>query len=486
MESSRKQKKEGNTTRFTLCILHNCAKNPHLRQHLRDLDTVRVLSRYMHGADTEMKLVILLTLSYIMDEDDNNSVLANCDEMLFLLEGIGGASGSKLHIFQNWHLHELLQGVMNLAKNEDNKKLLVEMDALRYLKPVIKDGNDNEKLLAMKTTWQLAFAEENKTKIKEDGELMKLVHGAKNDWPADSEMSTCARGILFVLNIDSITKSSEDLTLLEFTQQTTSGDRQRPGHVMISYQHFSRDILKKVCRYLRQRQYRVWMDVDSIGGHSSTLEAMAKAVEDADAVLLCMSEHYKDSANCRLEAEYAFDKGKVMIPLLMQKGYKPDGWLGILKGSKLYIDFSGKYSFEEQIQKLLAELGGRGRDPGLEVVDGPVVCENSSILMAPSIPVKAKTSSSQRGVGQWSPSEVAQWLQSHRLQGCQHLQNLSGENLVCLQKLRREVPEFFFNFLKQDFELSSFDLLHFSDAVDQAAHVTVCCTSQGHKDVILS
>lgn len=42
----------------------------------------------------------------------------------------------------------------------------VYVDALRYLKPVIKDGNDNEKLLAMKTTWQLAFAEENKTKIK--------------------------------------------------------------------------------------------------------------------------------------------------------------------------------------------------------------------------------------------------------------------------------------------------------------------------------
>lgn len=81
-----------------------------------------------------MKLVILLTLSYIMDEDDNNSVLANCDEMLFLLEGIGGASGSKLHIFQNWHLHELLQGVMNLAKNEDNKKLLVEMGILLIYK----------------------------------------------------------------------------------------------------------------------------------------------------------------------------------------------------------------------------------------------------------------------------------------------------------------------------------------------------------------
>lgn len=39
------------------------------------------------------------------------------------------------------------------------------------------------------------------------------------------------------------------------------------------------------------------MDIDNIQG--STLQAMAEAVEQADAVLMCMSEKYKESPNCR-------------------------------------------------------------------------------------------------------------------------------------------------------------------------------------------
>ncbi len=38
----------------------------------------------------------------------------------------------------------------------------------------------------------------------------------------------------------------------------------------------------------------------------STLEAMAKAVEDSAAVLVCVSKRYKESQACRTEAEYAF------------------------------------------------------------------------------------------------------------------------------------------------------------------------------------
>lgn len=41
----------------------------------------------------------------------------------------------------------------------------------------------------------------------------------------------------------------------------------------------------------------VWMDVDKMEG--SILEAMARAVEDARVVLVCYSEKYKDSQNCR-------------------------------------------------------------------------------------------------------------------------------------------------------------------------------------------
>ena len=39
-----------------------------------------------------------------------------------------------------------------------------------------------------------------------------------------------------------------------------------------------------------------------------------------------MTEKYKQSTPCRAEAEYAFQLNKPIIPLIMQKDYKPDGW----------------------------------------------------------------------------------------------------------------------------------------------------------------
>jgi hypothetical protein len=53
---------------------------------------------------------------------------------------------------------------------------------------------------------------------------------------------------------------------------------------------------------------------------------MAKAVENSDCILICMTDKYKISPNCRAEAEYTFHIRKKYIPLIMEKGYKPDGW----------------------------------------------------------------------------------------------------------------------------------------------------------------
>ena len=57
-----------------------------------------------------------------------------------------------------------------------------------------------------------------------------------------------------------------------------------------------------------------------------------------------------------IEAEYAFQQGRAIIPLKMEKEYKADGWLGLLIGAKLFFDFSGKYPFEEKIKGLFKEL----------------------------------------------------------------------------------------------------------------------------------
>ena len=48
---------------------------------------------------------------------------------------------------------------------------------------------------------------------------------------------------------------------------------------------------------LKQSGYNVWMDIEQMQG--STLEAMAKGVEDSAVVLMCVSSKYKESPNCR-------------------------------------------------------------------------------------------------------------------------------------------------------------------------------------------
>ena len=66
---------------------------------------------------------------------------------------------------------------------------------------------------------------------------------------------------------------------------------------MISYQWDHQKILIDLRNALLKAGYKVWMDIDQMGG--STLEAMAKAVEGANLVLMSVSKRYKNSQKCR-------------------------------------------------------------------------------------------------------------------------------------------------------------------------------------------
>ena len=54
------------------------------------------------------------------------------------------------------------------------------------------------------------------------------------------------------------------------------------------------------------------------------------------------------------EASYAYKLGKQIIPLMMEENYEPDGWLGLILGTKLYMHF--EKDTQEGIQQLLKEI----------------------------------------------------------------------------------------------------------------------------------
>uniref|UniRef100_A0A1I8IBC4 TIR domain-containing protein n=1 Tax=Macrostomum lignano TaxID=282301 RepID=A0A1I8IBC4_9PLAT len=158
-------------------------------------------------------------------------------------------------------------------------------------------------------------------------------------------------------------------------KQLLKGKKQEPrpknkesetGHVMISYQHENKQLAMRIKDALSQHGFQ-----GSDGG--STLSLMAEAVEGCFAFLMCMSRTYKDSNNCRLEAEYAYKKQKMIVPLLMEHRYRPSGWLGIMLGMGMYRDFSGKYPFEVKLAELLEVLrkAKNGEQPEAVVLEKP-------------------------------------------------------------------------------------------------------------------
>ena len=89
-------------------------------------------------------------------------------------------------------------------------------------------------------------------------------------------------------------------------------------------------MIERLVRSLQARGHLVWFDVDMMKG--STVDAMSDAIDNADVMLYAVSEQYKESGNCRLEANYAHQQDVDMIPLLVEKGYRPKGWLGLIMG----------------------------------------------------------------------------------------------------------------------------------------------------------
>jgi hypothetical protein len=137
-----------------------------------------------------------------------------------------------------------------------------------------------------------------------------------------------------------------------------------PPHVMASYNWDHQEVIMRVVVSLQGRGYLVWVDLEQMKGAS--VDTMALAVEGSEVVLIGVSRAYKESSNCRMEAQYALQKRKALIPLMLVRGYEADGWLGLLLGTSIWYAFydetlQSESAFESRMDALCREVGDRGR-----------------------------------------------------------------------------------------------------------------------------
>ena len=376
----------------------------------------------------------LLTLAYLVDENTNHLILADENLLSFIITLLDEAWQSEDRHSNGYSAKELAEGLSHLAINDANKNILGQNGVIPVLISVIKTSNeDEEKASATRALWMLAFDDNNKEKVRQEEGAMDTLHQLQQS--KNSEVQKAAAGALWELEGKTARQSSEKI-------ESTG------NHVMISYQWDSQEVLVEVKNRLQASGYRVWMDLEQMKG--STLEAMAEAVENASVVLVCVSRRYKESQNCRSEATYAYDLKKDIIPLMMERNYKGDGWLGIIVTGKMWFDFQSKHVLEQSVTKVIKELGGRGKD--VDVTDGP----SEPVVQAVQSDIVA-TSPSSPGVSTWTNKEVKQWFKEIGLEKVckEDISEVNGQTLIDLQQVRSECPEYFYRCLEKNLNLSN-------------------------------
>ena len=171
----------------------------------------------------------------------------------------------------------------------------------------------------------------------------------------------------------------------------------------------------------------------------SVMDAMSEAIEGAEVMLYCLCKEYKESANCRcvrwrpaaeppasrlrarsdirccavdvfggrLEANYGHQMETDMIPLMLEQGYRANGWLGLILGTRMYYEFtpavvSTETDFLQSIDALAREIGDRGKPKLREAVAGGGRTR-AAVEPAAGIPPPARTPASAPSPA-WAPA----------------------------------------------------------------------------------
>ena len=341
----------------------------------------------------------------------------------------------------------VFNGLYNLSINDKLKKEIYY--ALKNeFKILLEKANDWEKHYCLRLISQLSINESIAADIRQDNQLKSLIANLT------SANNSLLKKFCDQINWNIKEKQKEIEAVQAQTNksdETSVQNNSTPSqHVMISYNTASRDLCLKIKENLESFGYKVWIDVNDI--HGSSLDSMARAVENSFCVLMCVTEKYRQSVNCQAEAQYAFRINKPIIPLIMQKGYESvSGWLGIIMGDKIFVNFM-KYSFEECMKRLKSEVESK-------LGHGTTASATNTNAV-----VKSKSSPEEM-----SHDEVKEWFSKNNIDSLivNYLSTCDGLVLKQLHDMKQTNPQFYDQSLSKIDGINMMSILKFNAALEK-------------------
>jgi hypothetical protein len=382
------------TTARAVAIVKNLCHNEDCHQRLIDAGIPDALVHVISVTrDPFIAVNADIALACLVGDDEERAAELKIDEAIIvqILEILRESLDGRMVFATYFTVWKVVQGLAAVCVPDANKEIILRHGGIEILSQCLAGGGSDrgkQQQYSCKALWNLAFDEKCRVAITTSPGLVDALREVSSE--TDNERAReSAKGCLWTLGL------KEDVDALFEAGRFVGADTSE--HIMLSYEWANQQQTLLVKNELTKAGYNTWMDVDKMSG--STLEAMANAVERSAVVLMCVSKGYKESQACRTEAEYAFQQKKRIIPLLMDQGYRPSGWLGALLGTKLYFNLSNKRELPSRMPALIKEIGDVAIGGGNEKFKNAVGAEYMSVDRADN----------------WEPAEVEDWLVRIRL-----------------------------------------------------------------------
>lgn len=295
------------------------------------------------------------------------------------------------------YARSIMKRFLNISVNDTVKQIIFESNGLTPILKLLQSGNEREKFISSELICSLCF-NKNVRSYLQDKKIMKIIEDTFKNTKNNEIKNQCYQIIEMVNGTleKRVTVSAESNLPNAILRDSAKTDS---CMIMISYNSKYRDQCMKMNNELKKRGYKTWIDVEQMS--SNLFDDMADAVEKASVILICYSEEYRKSANCRLEAEYAFKQNKPMVFVRLQQGYKPEGWIGLMIGQRLYVDLSADSDFQKAINDINKQIDSFRVTSPLSNTAVQVLTQDSDIK--------------DDNVKNWNGKKIQNWLISTNL-----------------------------------------------------------------------
>ncbi|XP_063711133.1 uncharacterized protein LOC134839490 isoform X2 [Symsagittifera roscoffensis] len=415
-----------------------------IRKHMAPhIEIIKSMSEDFQFDQRILALTCLLLLTDHERKSDFTTTSADLNILVQALHETIKSKGANVVISNaTYKLQELLVVFLNVSENDTTKDILIDLQVSEALLTLldIHTLHRDQKIQILQLLHKLSF------KVKARSDLSNFVRHSLDDYQRksnDYEITELCKRINFELE--------EKKRLHDSAVKPPEEKYKTPKHVLISYNWSSQPLALKLKSTLKANGIRTWMDVENMG--SEILSSMAEAVENSFCVLVCVTEKYKESSACRSEAEYSYNLKRDIVPLMMEKGYTPSGWLGILCGTKKYYKWFNEATVESSSGGLVSYLLNH---PSLQQSDTDVL---EDFIEAS---VSSIANSAPNGISVDTKAVFLDKLENSSLQNiAKHFSEFDEEMIFYLQEMERRSPDFLWSTLETQYGMTFQQIVKF-------------------------